>query len=192
MFNVFEQPWTLLGVSVLVLLGVMTFRSVWPERWKPRYWLLPLGMVGIAFGLDALVTTDLEKVHAATNASIRAVEREDTSGVMAWIAPNYSDSRHHSKADLARECREQLGTPTVAKIRKISDDVKMVSPTEARQTLILSIKLEEQSRVVKQHGFTGCIAKVQLTLTKQPDKRWLISRVELQEANQIPVTWSDV
>ena len=191
MFNIFEQPWTLLGVSVLVLLGVFTFRSVWPERRKPWQLLLPLIVAGSAFGLDALVTTDLEKVHAVTRASIRAVENEDCRGIALWIASDYRDSRHASKADLIKHCQEQLTGPTIAKIKKLGDNVEL-SGGHAVVTLILSIKFDEQGRIAKQYDLTSCLAKVQFSLAKQPDGRWLINRVEILEVDHIPVTWNSV
>jgi hypothetical protein len=189
MFNVFEQPWTLLGVAVLVLLGVLTFRSVWPEKRKPWQLLLPLFVAGLAFGLDALVQTDLEKVHAGTRAVIRAVEKEDCEGIASWIAPYYRDSRHHSKAELMDHCRQELAGPAVTKIKRISDEADL-SKTPALVTLFLIIRFEEQSRVAKQYGIRACTAKVQLYFTKQPDKRWLISRAELLAVNDMPVTWN--
>jgi hypothetical protein len=191
MFNVFEQPWTLLAAALLVLFGVFTFRSVWPEKQKRWQWLLPLIVAGLAFGLDAIVATDLEKIHAVTNTAIQAVEHEDCPGVASCIAPDYRDSRHISKADLMQHCREQMAGPTVAKIRKISSDVDL-SRTPARVTLVLSIVLEKQSRIVQQHGVLSCMVKVQLLLRKQPDKRWLISDVEVLEVDHMPVSWSNV
>ena len=58
MWNIFEQPWTLLGAAVLVLFGVLTFRSVWSEKRKPWQWLLPAGVALLGVGLDLAVTTD--------------------------------------------------------------------------------------------------------------------------------------
>jgi hypothetical protein len=191
MSNVFEQPWLLLGVAVLVLLGVLTFRSVWPEKQKPWQWLLPLAVAGLAFGLDALVATDLEKVQAVTKAAIRAVQNEDCPGVAACIASNYHDSRHANKPALMKACQDYLRGPTVASIRKISREVDL-SKTPAVVTLFLSIKLEEKSRLAEQYGVQGFLVGVQMYLTRQPDKRWLISSVELRAVNNMPMGWSSV
>ena len=60
MWDFFEQPWTLLAAAVLVLFGVLTFRSVWSEKRKWWQWLLPLGVTALALGLDFGVATDLE------------------------------------------------------------------------------------------------------------------------------------
>ena len=191
MFNFFEQPWTLLGASVIVLFGMFTYRSVWPERRKRWQLLVPLALAGCAFGLDALVATDLEKVHAVVRSAIRAVQKEDCQAVASLIAPDYHDSRHASKADLVRHCQEQLTGPTLKKVSKIGDTVAL-SGGQATVTLLVSLKFEPQSRVAQQHGVLGCFAKVQVFLSKQPDKRWLISQAELLEIDQIPVTWSSV
>jgi hypothetical protein len=117
MWDVFEQPWTLLAAAVLVLFGVFTFRSVWPEKQRAWQWLLPLAVAGLAFGLDALVATDLEKIHGTINAARRAIVAENAVGVAACIAPEYNDGWHKSRADLVKHCREQLVGPTIASIR---------------------------------------------------------------------------
>jgi hypothetical protein len=46
MFNIFEQTWTLLGASVIILFVILTIRSVWPER--RRWWqlLVPVAING--------------------------------------------------------------------------------------------------------------------------------------------------
>ena len=72
MFNFFEQPWTLLGMSILVLFGVLTFRSVWAEKRKWWQWLLPVVLAGAAFapkeragdaacGIEPLLIVDGER-----------------------------------------------------------------------------------------------------------------------------------
>jgi hypothetical protein len=191
MWNVFEQPWTLLGISVLVLLGVLTFRSVWPEKRKFWQLLLPLIVAGSAFGLDALVVTDHEKVVAVTTAAIRAVQEEDCLGVGSCIASNYHDSRHQDKAALMKACQEYLTGATVEKIRKITREIDM-SKKPAVVTMLLSLRLEEQGRLAKQYGIVSCPIGVQVYVSKQPDNRWLISSVELRAVEGMPMGWSGV
>ncbi len=191
MSNVFEQPWLLLGVAIFVLLGVLTFRSVWPEKQRVWQWLLPLGVVGLAFGLDALVTTDLEKIQGVMNTAIRAIEKENSAAVAACIASNYHDSRHGSKADVTRACRNYLQGPTVKKIRKISSNVE-ISKTQAVVTLFLALSLEEKSRLVQLYGVVKCTLGMQVYLAKQPDTQWLITSAELRAVNSMPMNWGGV
>ena len=97
MFDLFEQPWTLVGAAVLVLFGMLTFRSVLPE--KRRWWqlALPAFIVMAAFGTDLLVQTDREKIHALLKKGMKAVEQRNLDALAAIIAVDYYDSFHNSK-----------------------------------------------------------------------------------------------
>lgn len=190
MSNVLEQPWLLVGVAVLVLLGVMTFRSVWPEKQKVRQWLLPLAVAGLAFGLDALVTTDPEGIHDTVNAARRAIVAENAAGVAACIAPPYNDGYHKSRDELVQHLRRQLVGPTVARISKISEDLR-ISGTRADMMLFVSLRLEEQSQIAQRDGVLGCVLRAHLRLVKQPDQRWLISSIDQLEVDQMPVSWGN-
>jgi hypothetical protein len=190
MSSVFEQPWLLLGVAVLVLLGVMTVRSVWPEKQKVWQWLLPLGVAALAFGVDALVTTDPEGIHHTVNAARRAIVAENAAGVAACIAPAYNDGYHKSREELVTHLRRQLTGPTVASIRKISEDLQ-ISGTRADMMLFVSLKLEEQSQIAQRYGVLGCVLRAHLRLAKQPDQRWLISSIDQLSVDQMPVSWGN-
>ena len=120
MFDFFEQPWTLTGVAILVLFGVLTFRSVWPEKNHWWQWLLPVFVASIAFGLDALVKTDLEKVNAVIKVTMKAVQQKDINAIEAVIADNYYDSYHNNKEHLIADCRKYLSQNPVKKIKKTS------------------------------------------------------------------------
>ncbi|MHC4519684.1 MAG: hypothetical protein ACYTAS_13925 [Planctomycetota bacterium] len=190
MWNVFEQPWTLLGVSVLALFGMLTFRSVWVE--KRRWWqlLIPLALAGAAFGLDYLVATDLEKVRMAARSLLVAVENEDCEALSVLIAPDYKDSRHASKAALLRHCRQELKGPTVVVLKKKGDEVEL-SGSEATMTLSFFIRFEKESRIARQYKQIF-LARVRLNLTKRPDGQWLIRKAELLEVDRFPMTWRSV
>ena len=104
MFDFFEQPWTLIGAAVLVLFGMFTFRSMFPEK---RHWwqlLIPVFIVGVALGLDGIVKTDLEKINVVVNRGIKAVKEEDARAIESILSEQYSDSYHRSKQHLLNHC----------------------------------------------------------------------------------------
>ncbi|GAI46979.1 unnamed protein product, partial [marine sediment metagenome] len=78
MFDFFEQPWTLLITAILVLLVVLMLRRIFPGKKHWGQWLLPLFLAALAFGLDYLVQTDLEKINAVISTAVKAVEQENS------------------------------------------------------------------------------------------------------------------
>ena len=62
MFNLFEQPWTLVGVGFIALFCLWLFRVFAPDKW--RWWLLgiPVLIAVLGFGLDWLVESDTEEL----------------------------------------------------------------------------------------------------------------------------------
>ncbi len=186
MFNFFEQPWTLLGAAVLVLFGFLTYRSLWPE--KRRWWhlLVPLAVAGVGFGLDFLVTTDLEKIHRTVERLLQAVQEEDCRGVGEVISSDYSDSRHAGREQLLIRCRQELDGPTVQKVKARGVEVER-SGSEATVILNLFFRFEEGSRVARQYKAVA-LAKVRLHLRRQGGQ-WRIDRAEPLEVDTFPVSW---
>lgn len=187
MWNVFEQPWTLLGLAIIVLLAVLTVRSVWPEKNRPWQWLLPLGVVGLAFGLDALVATDLEKIHRIVKEGVRAAEAEDCDALARLIASDYEDSYHKSKEALMSRCRARLKPPSIEKVRKIASDVK-ITPPQAVATFTLLMQFDKNSFWAQSYKPNAMVV-VQFHLQKQPDGTWLVRRAEVLEVDKMPVNW---
>ncbi len=74
MLNFFEQPYTLIGAAIIVLFGLFTYRSVFPEKCSRHQWLIPLSVVALAFALDYSVKTDHEKVNTLIDKLMKAVE----------------------------------------------------------------------------------------------------------------------
>jgi hypothetical protein len=190
MFNFFEQPWTMLGIAIIVLFVILTYRSVVPE--KRRWWQLfiPLLIAAAAFGTDALVKTDPERIEAAIDTGIKAVEREDFSTAESCISRNYRDSLHGSKEQLIAHVQNELHSNAVEKAKRTNLKID-VSGNKAKAFLFMSIKLNENSSISKSYGIPKFKIKLDVSFVKQSDK-WLINGVEIRSVNQQQVRWSQV
>jgi hypothetical protein len=190
MFNIFEQPWTLFIVAVVVLCVVFGFRSISPEKRRWWQWLLPVFLVVAAFGLDFLVETDLEKINAVINKGVKAVEDEDPDAIEMIIADNYTDSYHSSKSVLMAHCREILSEPLIEKNikRTVSIDIQ---PPKATAIFTVRILFDKQSYVYQSFK-SQMLTEVQADLQKQPDGGWLINRVELLKIDFQPAGWKSI
>jgi hypothetical protein len=190
MFDVFEQPWTLVGAGVLVLFGMLTFRSVWPEK---RHWwqlALPAFIVAAAFGTDRLVQTDREKIHSLLKQGVKAMEREDCDAIATIVADDYHDSYHDSKRHLLAHCVTELKRSPVLRVKKGSVFIKS-SPPDGMAVLIGTIKFDQNSYVAKTYK-DWVIVKARIYLRKQVDKSWLINRIEVLEIDRTSVNWQSV
>jgi len=187
MWDVFEQPWTLLGAAVVVLFVVWTVRSVWPEKARSWQWLLPLGVAALAFGLDHAVATDLEKVNAVVKAGIQAAEAEDCTALARLIAPDYEDSYHKSKEELIAHCRSRLESPSIEKVRRIASEVK-ITPSEAVATFTIMLKFHKDSYWAKAYKPSALVV-LEFRLRKQRDNSWLVHQAEVREVDKMAVNW---
>jgi len=188
MWDFFEQPWTLLGAAVFVLLGVLTFRSVWFEKRRWWQWLLPVGVAVLGLGLDLGVTTDLEKINRIAKVAMKAAEEEDCATLGRLIADSYQDSFHKDKQALLGQCRARLVPPAIERVRKISM-VFQITPPQATVTLTVSVRLEQGSYWVRTYGIAAALVKAHFWLNKQPDGNWLVTRIEIDEVNKAPAGW---
>jgi len=190
MFDVFEQPWTLVGAAVLVLFGMLTFRSVLPE--KRRWWqlALPAFIVMAAFGTDLLVQTDREKINALLRKGMKAVEQRNLDALAAIISADYYDSFHKSKQQLMAHSWKEMERSGVQKIKRSSALVQM-SPPQATASLIVIVRFEQDSYMAQNYK-PWLLIKLRINLQKQPDKNWLVNRAEVLEVDKQPVQWRQV
>jgi hypothetical protein len=190
MFDIFEQPWTLFGTAILVLFGVLTFRSIFPEKKHWWQWLLPIFMAVTAFGTDYLIQTDLEKINSVIDTGIKAIENEDCHTIEAIIAENYNDSFHDSKASLIAHCRQELLQNTVEKSKK-NGQLITISRPNATATVFVMITFTKDSHI-SQNFLSSLQIKAELYLQKQLNNKWLITRVEVLEINRQRVSWGQI
>ena len=189
MLDVFDQPWTLIGAAVLVFFGVLTFRSIFPEKNSLWQWLLPLLVIAAAFGTDYLVQTDLEKIDAVIHTGMKAVKNENYRTIETIVADDYSDSLHDSKASLITHCRQKLSQNLVEKNKKTGQLITM-SGRNATAIIFLTMTFAKDS-YISQNYLSFLQMKVELYLQKQSyNNEWLITRVEIREINRQPVSWS--
>ncbi len=87
MTNIFQTPWLLLFISLVLLMVVAVLRQSFPE--KQRWWqlLLPLVLAIIAFGLDYFIKTDYEKVKHVIKCARDAVVAEDADALARTLSP---------------------------------------------------------------------------------------------------------
>lgn len=189
MWNICEQPWTLLGAAVLVLFGVLTFRSVWYEKRRSWQWLLPAGVAVLAVGLDFGVTTDREKINQLINTGIKAAEAANCDALARLVADDYQDSHHQSKEVLIRECRARLKPPAVKKIRKVRVQIE-VAPPSGKATVAMWMTFDKDSFFAQAYKPTALVT-VELQFRQQPNRTWLASRLEPREVDKNPVSWGE-
>jgi len=190
MFDIFEQPWTLVGAAILVLFGMLTFRSFCPEKRRCWQLLVPVFLTVAAFGADMLVQTDLEKINSVINTAIKGVQQENCSTIEATITNNYSDSYHSTKKDFLDHCRRELSKPLIDKGKKTGLLID-ISDLNATATLFAVIFFEKNS-FISQNYKSFLLVKARLSLWKQPDKKWLISRIEILELDRQPTSWNRI
>jgi hypothetical protein len=191
MFNIFEQPWGLLTVAIIVLLVLLTVRRILPEK---RYWwqlALPTFLAAAAFGLDTLVETDLEKINAVINIGVKAVQEENPDAIESIISKNYSDSYHRNKRALVLHAKRVLSEPLIEKnIKRMVKLTLSPSKTTAEATFTVRIVFDKRSYVYQSYKRI-MLAKVKANLQKEQDK-WLISQAELLELDRQPVDWQNI
>jgi len=175
MFNFFEQPYTLIGLAVIVLFGLFTFRSVFPEKRSRKQWLIPLCVVVLAFALDFIVKT---------------VEREDPAAIEPLIAADYQDSYHKTKADLMARCRKTLADIYIQK-NKMRSCLLQTSPPDAKATIFTTTTFDQKSWVAQSYK-SFLFFKGEIFFARQPDGSWRVTRINPVEVDKQPITWSQI
>ncbi len=191
MFDFFEQPYTLIGGAILVLFGVLTFRSVLPEKRHWWQWLLPLVLAGSAFGLDCLVETDREQIDAVIDAGIVAVGARDIGSLARIISPGYEDSMHGSKERLLHHCRQAISQNQVVKARKKGIRLTNLSESSATANVFIRMVFDKNSYFAENYKSSVQI-RVDVTLDRRAGSGWLVRRVELRSIDRQSCTWRQV
>ncbi len=153
--------------------------------------LIAIGVAVIAFGIDALIDTDLEKIQKVVKTVRIGTENEDSVAIDAVIAPDYRDSLHRSKQQLMRRIQRELSSPLVKKTAKIGLTVEITPPSSATATLGMTILFEPESQVAKAYK-PGFMTLIRIGLKKQTNGQWLVNEIDIVEVDKQPISWGKI
>ncbi|MHC4075911.1 MAG: hypothetical protein ACYSRZ_05805 [Planctomycetota bacterium] len=194
MFNIFEQPWTLLVASAVLLL-ILKLLSLPKKLWY--LWLTPLLLAGIALPLDHFIKTDREKINHLVNSVLDAFEQENAAAISVLISADYKDSYHNSKTALVSYCKSLLSGPLIEKNQKTSAVINITAP-DATAVLMVWTTFDKAGFVYQYKAYQ--LTEVKLYLQKQslPESKspisdcWLICRAEILEIDHRPADWRNI
>ncbi|MFA5423934.1 MAG: hypothetical protein WC374_08770 [Phycisphaerae bacterium] len=189
MWNIFEQPWTLLTAAVISALIIAVVLVFIKSKYKSLLWLIPLLIAALAFILDYEIDTDREKIIKTTNTAVKAVEEENCDALAACIAEDYADSAHRDKAALMLRCRSVLRPPLIYNIIDSILDMQITGST-AEIELLNRVLFDEKSDAV--YAANAIVAKVKINFRKQPSGDWLITNTEILTINGRPAKWTSI
>ena len=187
MANVFENVWLMLTVAGVALIIVSVIRQGKPE-WG--YWplLVPVDIVALAFGLDAMVKTDAESVNEIIATCKQAAIAGDAKAFMTVVSPNYTDTSHRDKAGLEATARHILGKASIKKIKTQSHLLTMGSGVAESQISVV-VHLNNDS----QYAAAGSLVFVSMKIDYEKiEKKWMINRTEIVSINSHPMNWNDI
>ncbi len=180
---IFESPWLLLTVAGVTLIAASVVRQVKTE-WG--YWplLVPLIIAALAFGLDYIVKTDLEKVNSIISSAKNAAITGIMSDIMPFISPDYADRSYPSKEQLEVKLKKVFTNSGIKKIRTRSHVVDLKTDT-ANSQLHVVVHLDKNSR----YAIAGSIVFVGLQFDYvKVGENWMVKRSDIISVNDNP--WS--
>ncbi len=189
MTNVFETPWLLLSVALVLLIVVWFVRQSLPQKRTWPLLLIPLGVAILAGALEYFVKTDYEQINELLERGRRAALNEDADALARTLAENYTDRAHRSKAQVEAFFRSFFLNSQIDRIRRTASQVAITPPT-ATAECVYRVQLAPNNA----YGQAGNLyfVKLRFSFSRQPDGRWLIDGADLREVNFQPMGWGDV
>jgi hypothetical protein len=190
MYNIYEKPWLLLIVAGVAYIVVLIFRALKPEKRSWRQWMIPLAIVVMAFAIDFLVKTDLEKINGLISSCIKASVKQKPDIIETFVASDYYDSLHQDKKEVMVYFRAILSEPAVKRFL-ILEQTNKISQSSASVLIKGYLFFGEKSRFYKE--FKPAIAlTLELGLKKYNNKKWQINQGEILEIDKQRIDWDDV
>lgn len=190
MYNIFEKPWTLLIVAIVLLLIIYIIRAFKPEKRQWWHLFIPIMIAISAFAIDTFVETDLENINSIIKSCIKASRNEDADTIDTFIASDYHDSQHQSKQEIMIYCRAIFSEPAVERFVKLNQSIELSS---SNATVIIKgfLFFDKESRFYKELK-PAMAVKLELGLKKYSNKKWQINRAEILEIDNQTIDWDSL
>ena len=178
MFNVTEQPWTIVGIAIVSAVVIWIIQAVTPQKKKLWLWFIPVVIALAGFATDYFLKSDTEKITTTVYQAVKAVESENIDQLKPLIAESYTDSFHTSKKALLDNFMSRLTEPTFKKAIPGIVEIN-ITPQADNATVSLNVRvIFEETNFVAQVYKQRFETQLELTLIKH-SQNWLISSVEL-------------
>jgi hypothetical protein len=190
MYNIFEKPWMLLIVAVVVLIIFYIIRAFKPEKIKRWHFFIPLIIAISAFAADFFFQTDQENINSIIKSCIKASKNEDADTIDIFLASDYHDSQHLSKQEIMIFCRAIFSEPAVERFVKLNQSIELSSP-RAKVLLKGFLFFDKESRFYKELK-PAMAVKLELGFKEYLNKKWQINRVEILEIDNQTIDWDNL
>lgn len=188
MSSVFESPWLLLTISAVLLAAA---GGVWQSRGRRGAWVfaVPILMGAAAIGADVLVQTDAEQIGAVLNACRRAALAGRADALEPFLADDYRDPVHATKAELVEAAEEIFRRAGLERVVQRGHKLRIDGDT-ARSRVRYRVHLDPQRSAYAAGG--GLFFVVFEIDWRRQGGRWRIQRVVLESVNDTSMGWTDV
>ncbi len=187
MYDIYENPWLLFSASIFVLVVVVMYRRMFPD--KCRFWqlIIPFALMASAFGIDHFVRTDREKIDTIINQAIKSTVDKDMNLVSSLISPDFSGNMFTSKKDLINSLNRHLNQANVRKIEKRHNFIQVENAT-GTSNLRISVFMNPESNYAPSK--TLIFIKLELEFEKIDDN-WLVLEMQVISLNDNPLNFSN-
>ena len=189
MFNIFQQPWTLVVIAFAAYVAIWLWRTVAGEKVSKKYFLIPIVLIVLAFAIDGFFKTDREKVNSLIKVTMGAIENEDIDTIDKVVSPSYEDIVHRSKAEILTYGRVMLEMMPVRKIKKQSSNLEF---SDSSAQTLMSVVIHFGDEAETSEVMPLLVVKARVHFVKTADKKWLINSTELLKINNQPIGWRKV
>jgi len=189
MLNIFENPWLLALIAILLVPVISFFRQPWPDKHGRRLLLMPAVLLVSAIGLDFLVKTDREKIDSIINQCITAAVKNNIALIEDVVSEDYSDDVHKSQKAVLSSCRSIFATYGIKKISIRSKQIRLTTPNAAAN---LHFVVHLEPRTTYTAASTIVFVDMKVGFTKKTDRKWCVNRADILSINNQPMNWNSI
>jgi len=190
MLEIFDQPWTILCFSIILLGVFWTINAVNPARHCWWQFVIPILVALAGFSLDYFVQTNQEKIASAITAAVSAIEDESPGRLAVTLSNEYKDSFHRNKQAILKNFESKLESKLFKKINMRILSLEISDNSQDATARVSARAIFDEGSFVAQTYKAVFDTMVEIKLSKNNDQ-WLITKVDLQTVDRQSMKWKD-